>query len=309
MAFSILYKNVFQLRSNLNWRAAHLVVLFTITALPSYSQEKTPTKTFATNVFNDKQLVNTQTTEIPAGFEFRIQHRFGRIRFDESLINDFLGLDLPANIRFSLAYPIIEEKLQLAIGRTKFNKTVDFELKYRLLRQTEKKGTPLSLAIYQNTSFNTNDFPAVPDNSFFSDSTTVFKYQFSHRITYLTQIILSKKINKKISLQISPTFVYQNLVPDGRENITIALPFSGRFKFTRTLSGVFEYAHIFTNRTDQTKDPISLGIELGTVGHSFDFFMTSSNSILEQNLYTQDSFDYTQGYFAFGFNIRRVWWF
>ena len=39
-------------------------------------------------VFKNKQLINTQTTVIPDGFDFTIQHRFGQIALDDSFYKD-----------------------------------------------------------------------------------------------------------------------------------------------------------------------------------------------------------------------------
>lgn len=282
--------------------------LVLITVFGTYAQE-VQKKSYLTNTFTDKQLINNQTTEIPSGLEFRIQHRFGGIGFNEDIIKEFLGLDLPANIRFSLAYPLIKERLYISIGRTKYDKVWDFEVKYLWLRQTEKNEIPLSIAIYHNTAINSDAYRTIPDNAFFSDSTTAFKNKFAHRASYNTQIIIARKFSEKLSFQVSPVMIYQNLAAPGRENMTFALPVGGRYKFSRNSAVVIEYAFIFNNRTDGTINPLSLGVEFGTAGHVFQFFMTSSNRILEQNIYTKNSFDYTEGLFALGFNIRRTWWF
>jgi len=51
-----------------------------------------------------------------------------------------------------------------------------------------------------------------------------------------------------------------------------------------------------------------LGYEFGTVGHSFQIIVSSSNDLLEQNVYHNQNLDYTQGKFYLGFNLRRTFW-
>lgn len=272
----------------------------------SYAQDEQK-KSYVTNTFMNTQLVNVQTPEVlsSGGFEFKIQHRFGTI--DKDVIYNFFGFDLPANIRFSLSAPITKN-FYIGIGRTKFKKVVDVEAKYLLLRQTEKNEMPVSVAVYFNAATSTERFSEVPDNAFFSDSITPFENKFAHRISYNTQVIIARKFTDKLSLQVAPVFVYQNLVDDGRENITFALPVSGRFKYSRNSAIIIEYTPILNNRTDNMQNPASLGIEFGTAGHVFQLFISSENNILENAMYTNEGIDYTKGNFVLGFNIKRIFW-
>ncbi len=266
-------------------------------------------KEYVKQTFSHWQLINTQTTEVipQKGYEFRIQHRFGAIEANEDLYEQFLGMDLPANIRIAFGYAI-NDRAYFGIGRTKNGKTYDFEAKYKILRQTKDNSTPVSVAAYFNTAAWTTDFPTTTENHFFTDSTTVFEYSTAHRLSYNTQIIIARKFSKSFSMQIAPVFIYHNLVDPGKENYTVAIPVSGRLKIGMNSSVIFEYAHALNNRSDDYVDPISLGVEFGTVGHTFQFVISSSQSFLEQNLYTQDSYDYNEGSFLLGFNIKRTFW-
>ena len=107
--------------------------------------------------FKNKQLINTQTTVIPDGFDFTIQHRFGQIALDESFYEEFLGFDLPANIRFSLSYKL-NDRLYVGLGRTRVGKTVDFEGKYLICEQNNDGSIPVFCCFvffcwYENTAF------------------------------------------------------------------------------------------------------------------------------------------------------------
>jgi len=264
------------------------------------------------NAFKNKQLINAQTAVIPEGFDFTIMHRFGKIGLDDRLYKDFLGFDNPANIRFSLSYKL-NDKAYVGVGRTKIGKTIDLEGKYVFLRQTSDNTTPLSVALFNNTGINTDEEKNYGPNAFFEDSITPFYNKFSHRLTYTTELILSRKFSDKLSLQLSPTLVYKNLVSGLDEShFTFVLPFSGRFQYSFGSAILFEYAHKLSNRSDSALDnPFSLGFEFGTAGHVFQVFMSNSYYLREANIYTLEPYDfYNKPHdFVLGFNIRRVWWF
>lgn len=262
--------------------------------------------------FKNKQLINAQTTVIPDGLDFTIQHRFGEIALNESLYKDFLGFDLPANIRFSLAHKI-GSRAYVGVGRTKTGKTIDLEAKYLLLQQTSDNKNPVSLALFHNTGIGTAPFSIVGEDTFFGDSITPFKNRFVHRLDHNTQLIISRAFNEKLSLQIAPTFIYHNLI-SGQEKShhTIVLPMSGRYQYSFSGAVLFEYAYKLNNNSASALDnPFSLGLEFGTAGHVFQVFMSNSPYIRESNIYTLEPVNFYDGPNAFilGFNIRRVWWF
>ena len=264
------------------------------------------------SAFKNKQLINAQTTVIPEGFDFTIMHRFGKIGLDDRLYKDCLGFDSPANIRFSLSYKL-NDRFYIGVGRTKIGKTIDVEGKYILLRQTADNSSPLSVAIFNNTGINTEPFKDYGPNAFFSDSITPFENRFSHRVSYTTELIFSRRFSDKISLQLSPTVVYKNLVFGLKEDhFTFVVPFSGRFQYSFGSAILFEYAHKLNNRSVSALDnTFSLGLEFGTAGHVFQVFMSNSYYLREANIYTLEPYDFYQSpnEFVLGFNIRRVWWF
>lgn len=265
------------------------------------------------DAFKNKQLINAQTTVIPSGLDFTIQHRFGRIGLDHSIYQDFLGFDLPANIRFSLSKNF-GSRTYLGIGRTKIGKTIDIEGKHLLMRQSSNNSkTPISIALFHAIGINTEAFKLIDGTLFFGDSITPFKNRFIHRLDYNTQLIISRKFNDNVSLQLSPTLIYHNLLSGTTErHHTIALPLSGRYQYSFGGAILFEYALKLNNRKeDALNDPFSLGVELGTAGHVFQVFITNSQYIREANIYTEEPSDFWNDPHAFnlGFNIRRVWWF
>ena len=262
--------------------------------------------------FKNKQLINAQTTVIPDGFDFTIQHRFGQIALDDSFYKEFLGFDLPANIRFSLSYKI-GNNAYIGVGRTKIGKVVDVEGKYLLLKQNKNNNVPVSMAVFHQTGINTDEYRAVGGDVFYSDSVTPFKNRFVHRLDQNTQVVVSRAFGEKLSLQLSPTLVYHNLVNGvEKSHHTFILPFSGRYQYSFGGAILFEYAYKLNNTSNNALDnPFSVGFEFGTVGHVFQVFMSNSQYIRESNIYTVEPLNFYDPpkSFVFGFNIRRVWWF
>ena len=285
-------------------------IIYFSTILFLNAQEIGTEKEYKENVFITTKLLNTQTTEVlsPGGWQLMIEHRFGIIGTDSTVYNEFLGLDLPANIRLGAAFPI-NNRWYWGFGRTKVDKTIDLESKYQVLKQTNDHKTPVSMAVYANMMLRTDPFPKEPPNSFFADSLTAFEYKFSHKFSYNAQVIISRKFGNRLSLQVAPVLIYENLVEIGRDNHTVAIPVSGRYRFgLLNTSLIFEYSPVLNNTPDDFVNPASIGVEFGTAGHVFQLIVSSSNFILEKNLYTRASGDYTEGEFSLGFNIKRTFW-
>jgi len=289
------------------------IVFFTVaTFAQTVSEEEVKEKVFVKNAFINTQLISAQTTEMlpKKSWEFKIQHRFAKTGFDSTLIQEFLGMDQTANIRLALGYSL-GERLYIAVGRTKFLKTYDFEAKYLILKQHNEQTIPVSIAWYGNTAIRTEKFPAVPPNAFFSDWTTPFEYKLAHRYSYNTQLIISSKITEALSLQLTPIFVYHNLVAPGQVNHTLAANFSGRYKIGLNSAIIFEYGHVINHRKQRGEDfvnPGAIGVEFGTSGHCFQIFISSTQSILDQYIYTNSSIPYSDAEFLIGFNIKRNFW-
>lgn len=278
----------------------------------AYSQEESEIKIekeFSENAFTGTQLINSQTsTVMPAkSWAFEVQHRFGKIGIDSSLAQQFLGLDLPAVMRLAFAWNI-SERLYFKIGRTNHLKTYDLEAKYLLAKQTTDFKMPFSISVFFNTAIRSEKFPTIPKNSFFEDDSTAFAYKPSHRFAYNTQLILSSRITDKFSMQLNPIFIYQNLAAPYTDNFTLALSSGLRYKLGFNSAFIMEYAHVFNNRGDRFYDPVSVGVEFGTPGHTFQIFASTASKILESQIYTASSVNAANAEFMIGFNLQRSFW-
>lgn len=264
-----------------------------------------------TKTFYATSLISTQTSEvIPLGqLKFTIKHRFGRTDINKDFLKDFFGMDLSSNIRFGFQVPLTE-RWYVGVGRTKYEKQYDLESKYALLKQKLDNSMPLNLSLYIDAAIKTDDFPKRLENFnyFQSDSTTEFNYKFNHRMSYNYQIILSRKFAPWLSAQVSPQLIYRNLVAPGKDNMQIAIPMGLRFKVAMFSSIIIDYIPLLNNPNEQRINPWGIGYEIGTPGHSFQFFVSNSPNIMNPHIYSNSRSDITEGQFYIGFNIHRYLW-
>ncbi len=266
-------------------------------------------KEFVDPAFTHNQLINGQTTKIqsPGSWFFKLQHRFGQTGLDSSFYQQFFGLDLPSVIRFSFGKSI-NDRLYIEAGRSNHLKTIDLEVKYLLTRQTKDFKMPVSAAAYLNIGWRTEKFPPVPEGGVFGGTNRPFTYKSTHRFSYNSQIILSSRLNDKLSVQVAPVFVYQNLVPAGYDNLTVTLTGGGRYKTGLISSLLFEYAYVLNNRFENFHNPFSAGIEFATAGHIFQVFLSTAARINETHIYSSSATDLSDGKFLIGFNLQRNFW-
>ncbi len=66
-------------------------------------------------------------------------------------------------------------------------------------------------------------------------------YLFSDQISYVQQVLVARKINSALSLQLSPTLVHKNIVNQGDDNDLMSVGFGARHKLTSRISLNAEY--------------------------------------------------------------------
>jgi len=145
------------------------------------------------------------------------------------------------------------------------------------------------------------------------------KLSFDNRLSYVTQLLISRKFSEKLTLQLAPSYFHENtlqdildennqaILPNPQDNSQFAIGAGGRYKLTSRWSVNVDYAaHL--NRTDKSiyKNPLSIGVDLETGGHVFQMHFTNSRAMHESGYLGQTSGDWTKGEIAFGFNLVRV---
>ena len=181
---------------------------------------------YVQSAFKGTRVANAQSLEIPAPkvLQFMIQHRFGSI---ENGFYDLFGTDYAA-IRYDFSYGF-NDVLALGAGRSSFDKVYDIFLKTKLIRQSKGvKNFPISVVLFNDIGIKTNRK---------SEQTPALKEKFSNRLLYINQLIIGRKFNRNLSLQVLPTVIHRNLVLTPNEKHQLAsLGFAGRYKITNQFS-------------------------------------------------------------------------
>ena len=301
----------------------------------------------AKNTFQSVWIIDNQTVLVPVKgtMEMDIMHRFGTV---DKGYEDFWGFFAPSNIRLGISYVPIN-RLNVGIGVSKTTAAIipdqskpqkvsgpnwDLGLKYSIITQTKGK-YPVSVSYYTNFSLNTKKdatHDIYRDTSKAGKSTELLGIS-TDRFTYFHQLLIARKVTKKLSVQVAGSLSHQNAVngyfvqldsatlkvkPEMKHD-HFAVAFSARYKLTEVTSVMINYDQPLTRHVSNNPNPsLSFGVEFNTSSHSFQLFVTNFYYLNPQanNLYNNNApFDYKDaqgnkingGKFLIGFNITRLW--
>jgi hypothetical protein len=258
--------------------------------------------TFKTSrIINGQSIENTQKGIL----DFKISHRFG------TLNNGFyqlFGLD-NATMRMGFDYGITN-RLMVGIGRSTYQKQYDGFFKLRLLRQSAGKSPmPLSVSFMAGTMLST-DTASLKNN--YNVPLNV-KLHTSDKLSYVYQFIIARKFSTDVSVQIMPTLVHSNVVPNAKDpNDLYSIGVGGRLKLTKRTSFNVEYYYqipghkLETIAGDKIHNPLSFGFDIETGGHVFQLHITNSRGMTERQFITETPGSWSNGDIHFGFNVSRV---
>ena len=256
------------------------------------------------SVFKSLKVVNFESTKLANKEDFYlvISHRFGTVK---NGIDDLFGLD-QAVTQFKFIYGV-NEWLNIGVARSSNQKKYGVHAKYRLKHQ-EKNGFPVSIVGYNlitaNTALKDNVYPNI---------------NFEDRLSFTSQLLISRKINNNLSLLLAPSYLHENLATRSfgeengftefydEENNQFALGFGGRYKVSKRISINVDYGlHLNRNENSVYNNPSSIGADIETGGHVFQVHFTNAQAMFEEGFITQAQGDWLDGDFFFGFNLVRV---
>lgn len=246
--------------------------------------------------FKTTSVVNFHTVRGPAQKEllFSVKHRFINV---SSGLYDLFGLDAVQSARIGFEYGFLDN-LSVGIGRSTREKSLDGFLKYRFISQKNVKGgSPVSMAFIAGTDIKTNRWKEEE-----------IDYPSGSGMSYFYQIIFARKFSERISLQILPTLVHQNLVKlKDDPNDTYAAGISGRYKISARATFNAEYFYVMNPpESVDFKNPLSLGFSFDTGGHIFQINFSNAPAMTERHALTQTAGSWMDGDFALGFSIYRT---
>jgi hypothetical protein len=278
--------------------------------LGELDKDRKPEVTYTSATFKSTRLVTGHTIEtIPAKhLDFIISHRFGAL--NQGAYSLF-GLD-ESQIRFGLEYGITD-RLSGGIGRSSYQKTFDYYLKYKLLRQSSgARKVPVSITLFASDATITTK----TGESFNLTGDPIRFYNNNERQTFTIQALIARKFSERLSLQIAPTFVHRNKPENALDHQSLyALGGGGRFKISKRVSFNAEYYYTVSQYKEDggtvyLRDPkftnaLSLGFDIETGGHVFQLHFTNSRGMIEKQLLGGTTGKWSDGDIFYGFNISR----
>lgn len=244
----------------------------------------------ATRVVNGHSIEQMKKNQL----EFRISHRFGD--FNSGGYNLF-GLDY-GTIHFALEYGLTDW-LEMGIGRSTFEKTIDGFAKVSLLRQCKgERNMPVHLSYLASTEYISSDINPLLKTT-------------SSRMSYVQQILIARKFNESFSLQLTPTYIHRNQVTTELDrNDLFSLGAGARYKLSKRISLNVEYFYVYRDNaiTLPVKyyNPLAVGIDIETGGHVFQIMVSNSVAMREGGFIGKTTGSWGDGGIHLGFNISRV---
>lgn len=270
-------------------------------------------------VFPTSKIVNSQTTETNRKnfFSVNLTQRFDNT-YNSSIKNplntaahNLFGLGNISDIRFGIDFGITNY-LTLGLGRSKYNEMFDGTVKWAILSQT-KANRPVSISFYGNIGYST-----MSTEKLYAGVVPIKKNEF-HRLQYCSQLLVARKVNEKLSLQMMPTYVHRNFIKlnvntnnfSEDKNGLFSMGLAARLRLSKKMVFVFDY---FYNVSEfQKKNPLGyynafgVGIELLIRKRMFNVNFTNSDAILESSFMPSTRSTWKQGQIKIGFNISK--WF
>ncbi len=284
-------------------------LLCSLPLLAQDNKEKKPVQ-----IFSSEKAINANTPETvgKGKMAFKVSHNFGDIGGKAGGIKNFFGLDNSTDVR--IAFQIgLGKHLDAIVARTKGaglqQRAIELGLKYKLLEQMENDPShPISVALYVNAAIATNNANQFPnqDNSYEG---------FSDRVSNILQLIIARKVGK-ISLQLNPTFLTRGYAISYDQKSMFAL--GGAIKIPlveNRLNLLLDYFHPFreeavadsfkVNDNIKFSDPLGVGFEFITSGHTFRLNFANTTEILENRFIPRTITSWSKGQFRWCFTISR----
>lgn len=311
-------------RSTLYLIVVGVTVHFTASAqdLSSLYPDSAKSKQYVSATFNSDYIAAAQSNETLFKKELRmnVTHRFDDIGGSFGGAKTFFGIENATDIKIGFDYGVTDRvtvglsrakgAAEVRSGNVSFNSLTQLfegKLKYSWLRQTQDNSMPLSLTLFANA--------VVSSRSALEDSASDAHFAgLRDRWTFVFQAILARKVSKKFSIAVLPTYVRRNFVAFEDVNGLFALGIGARFRLSPRTAIVADYFVPFRNAESKNyfKDhgvtfyhPIDIGWEIETGGHIFHVTISNSTAILENQFIPYTTRSWKNGEFRLGFDISR----
>lgn len=257
--------------------------------LENKSENKTTNKVSA---FKGIKVVNNQSTKQAGEKELYlyVSHRFGSIKGG---IKTLFGLDI-ANTKIELLYGV-SNNIQIGFSRESLKKIYSLNTKYHVTEQNSK--FPFNSSLYFSYNYNSSLSEEI--------YTTLSN---SDRNIFFGQLLMSKSLGNKLSIQLSPSFAkkgFNETIFEEENNFILGIASS--YRITSRLAFNIEYsANLDRPKISPFNDVLSFGIDIETGGHVFQLLFSNTQTIDNVSVMTDAEGSWREGKIYFGFNVLRV---
>ena len=299
------------------------ILAFLLSGLTLHAQEEEETvdnTVFGT--FKSSRIINAHSTEMLRAkhMDVRITHRFGDVMKDwdpQNSWDNLFGIEDAADILVGFEFGITDN-LMLGISRTKgggdMRQLMNGFVKYRPLAQTDDGKVPLSLALVGSATWITmrkTPFDIYNPTLSSFDIDTIAGGHFARRWRYSTELHIARKFSDRFSLQLSPVFVWRNLVRQNESNALLSLNVGTRIQVSKGMGILLDTAiPIIGNGWGETPSklyfPLGIAFEFETAGHIFQVNFTNSRGIVSTDYIGDAQSGWGAGEFRLGFTISRI---
>ncbi len=303
------------IRNSILCVAISLAALCTIQAQDEMTPEA-PIRTSQT--FNDNRLVHSASVEMleKGKMELRLNQLFGAMKDFNNIGETFFGLEKTSDISIGAAYGL-SENINVGLFRAKgggfmsdgakgMRQLLNGSVKYRVLRQVEGKGMPVTVTLSGLVTLAT-------EKKVENETTAIHSYpKFSHRLAYHGQIMVARKFSDRFSIQASGAYTYRNLVPSDDVQGIYSAGLGARYQVAPWLGLVGDVVvPISQSRTPELGYyPVyGLGFEFKTGCNIFQINLSNASGIAETDYLPYNTGNWSEGDFRLGFSLSRTFGF
>lgn len=261
----------------------------------------------ASETFFSTRIVNAHSNEMlaPRVWQYRIEHRFGDMFGVNGGGQTAFGFDNAADIRFAFEHGLTKN-IMVGVARNKgvggnyASALLEGLIKVRLLEQNKEKRMPISLAIAQEMFYTYMKPSSSPTDL------THFPKDI-YRLSYGTQMVITRKFSDRWSAALLPSFTHRNYVDTWDVNDLFSMGGAINFKVTKSFGLMAE--GFFAAADEEQKLPetnsFGLGMEFNTNGHNFRISITNARGFGTVQYLAQNVARPSKGELRLGFSITR----
>ena len=244
-------------------------------------------------------LIGQSAITRPSGtLEVSVQNRFWNtpLESEASFENMRTFIADRINTRFEVGFGITNN-VTAGVGYATRYESFDAFLKYRVVQQGEGRlKWPLNLSFYQNGAFR-NKTPGFADINTSSAGLT-------------TQILIARKFTENFSFQLSPSYVYGQIVDSFQNGVSkFLVGFGGRYKLGKKISLAAEYYYyINPPNTNEVYGPFAIGVNWQVRKLILQFCLSNVDKLVEDKILgaTARNFNFRDGNLHFGFQATYL---